>query len=192
MLRTIIGGLLAAGVSRGRRRLGERGPGAAPLIMGLGAGGVVLGLLIVSRPWRGRWSPSWDCHSMLRPSGRLALRNIVHNPRRTANTSGAPMVGMALVCAGATLAASASTPRPPTRSTGPSRPPLGPARNNEQLEHQRLPARRPRSSPRSTASRRPPPTPLRQRRHQTRWLSESCGDILVIDPATYSVPTTYG
>ena len=34
------------------------------------------------------------------------MRNIVHNPRRTANTSGALMVGMALVCAGATLAAS--------------------------------------------------------------------------------------
>ena len=91
VLRTIIGGLLlAAGAAAVAAAWVNEDLEQRQLIMGLGAGGVVLGL-----PFR-----------MLRPSGRLALRNIVHNPRRTANTSGALMVGMALVCAGATLAAS--------------------------------------------------------------------------------------
>ena len=111
VLRTIIGGLLlAAGAAAVAAAWVNEDLEQRQLIMGLGAGGVVLGLLIVSPtlarpvvtvlglPFR-----------MLRPSGRLALRNIVHNPRRTANTSGALMVGMALVCAGATLAASFST-----------------------------------------------------------------------------------
>ena len=110
VLRTIIGGLLlAAGAAAVAAAWVNEDLEQRQLIMGLGAGGVVLGLLIVSPtlarpvvtvlglPFR-----------MLRPSGRLALRNIVHNPRRTANTSGALMVGMALVCAGATLAASFS------------------------------------------------------------------------------------
>ena len=73
----------------------------------VGAGAVLLGLLVISpilaRPVVGLIGLPFR---LLRPSGRLAARNIVHNPRRTANTSGALMVGMALVCAGATLAAS--------------------------------------------------------------------------------------
>ena len=108
VLRTILGGLLlAAGVAAIAAawvdaHLAQRG-----LIMGLGAGGTVLGLLIVSptlaRPVVAVLGLPFR---LLRPAGRLAVRNIVHNPRRTANTSGALMVGMALVCAGATLAAS--------------------------------------------------------------------------------------
>lgn len=111
ILRTVLGGLLlAAGTAAVTAAwvnadLDYRSP-----IMGVGAGAVVLGLLIISPtlahpvvallglPFR-----------VLRPAGRLAVRNIVHNPRRTANTSGALMVGMALVCAGATLAASFSS-----------------------------------------------------------------------------------
>jgi len=108
VLRTILGGLLlaagAAAIAAAwvNADLTQRG-----LIMGLGAGGTVLGLLIVSptlaRPVVAVLGLPFR---LLRPAGRLAVRNIVHNPRRTANTSGALMVGMALVCAGATLAAS--------------------------------------------------------------------------------------
>ena len=111
VLRTILGGLLlaagAAAIAAAwvNADLSQRG-----LIMGLGAGGTVLGLLIVSptlaRPVVAVLGLPFR---VLRPAGRLAVRNIVHNPRRTANTSGALMVGMALVCAGATLAASFST-----------------------------------------------------------------------------------
>ena len=108
VLRTIIGGLLlAAGAAAVAAAWVNEDLEQRQLIMGLGAGGVVLGLLIVSptlaRPVVAVLGLPFR---MLRPSGRLALRNIVHNPRRTANTSGALMVGMALVCAGATLAAS--------------------------------------------------------------------------------------
>ena len=111
VLRTIIGGLLlAAGAAAVAAAWVNENLEQRQLIMGLGAGGVVLGLLIVSptlaRPVVAVLGLPFR---MLRPSGRLALRNIVHNPRRTANTSGALMVGMALVCAGATLAASFST-----------------------------------------------------------------------------------
>ena len=110
VLRTIIGGLLlAAGAAAVAAAWVNENLEQRQLIMGLGAGGVVLGLLIVSptlaRPVVAVLGLPFR---MLRPSGRLALRNIVHNPRRTANTSGALMVGMALVCAGATLAASFS------------------------------------------------------------------------------------
>ena len=110
VLRTIIGGLLlAAGAAAVAAAWVNEDLEQRQLIMGLGAGGVVLGLLIVSptlaRPVVAVLGLPFR---MLRPSGRLALRNIVHNPRRTANTSGALMVGMALVCAGATLAASFS------------------------------------------------------------------------------------
>ena len=108
VLRTIIGGLLlAAGAAAVAAAWVNEDLEQRRLIMGLGAGGVVLGLLIVSptlaRPVVAVLGLPFR---MLRPSGHLALRNIVHNPRRTANTSGALMVGMALVCAGATLAAS--------------------------------------------------------------------------------------
>jgi len=43
---------------------------------------------------------------LLRPIGRLARGNVVRYPRRTANTAGALMIGMALVGVSATLAAS--------------------------------------------------------------------------------------
>ena len=111
VLRTILGGLLlAAGAAAIAAAWVNADLEQRRLIMGVGAGGVILGLLIVSptlaRPMVAALGLPFR---VLRPSGRLAVRNIVHNPRRTANTSGALMVGMALVCAGATLAASFST-----------------------------------------------------------------------------------
>lgn len=108
VVRTVLGGLLlAAGVAVVAAAWLSEGIPQRKLVLGVGAGGVVLGLLAVSpvlaRPMVGVLGLPLR---LLRPSGRLAVRNIVHNPRRTANTSGALMVGMALVCAGATLATS--------------------------------------------------------------------------------------
>ncbi len=106
--RTLIGGLLlAVGVAAVAAAWVNKDLELRSPIMGVGAGAVVLGLLVVSptlaRPVVAVLGLPFR---LLRPSGRLAVRNIIHNPRRTANTSGALMVGMALVCAGATLAAS--------------------------------------------------------------------------------------
>ena len=108
ILRTVLGGLLlAAGAAAITAAWVNADLEQRRLVMGLGAGGVIIGLLIISptlaRPVVAALGLPFR---LLRPSGRLAVRNIVHNPRRTANTSGALMVGMALVCAGATLAAS--------------------------------------------------------------------------------------
>ena len=108
ILRTVLGGLLlAAGAAAIAAAWVNADLEQRRLVMGLGAGGVIIGLLIISptlaRPVVAVLGLPFR---LLRPSGRLAVRNIVHNPRRTANTSGALMVGMALVCAGATLAAS--------------------------------------------------------------------------------------
>lgn len=78
----------------------------AGAVLGTGAGAVVLGVLaaspvlargflrVVSVPVAG-----W------RPVGPLARGNVTRNPRRTANTAGALMVGMALVGAAAVIAA---------------------------------------------------------------------------------------
>ena len=108
ILRTVLGGLLlAAGAAAITAAWVNADLEQRRLVMGLGAGGVIIGLLIISptlaRPVVAALGLPFR---LLRPSGRLAVRNIVHNPRRTANTTGALMVGMALVCAGATLAAS--------------------------------------------------------------------------------------
>ncbi|RJF41924.1 ABC transporter permease [Actinomyces sp. 2119] len=111
VLRTVIGGLLlAAGTAAVTAAWVNEGLEQRTLVLGLGAGGVILGLLTVSpvlaRPVVSLLGLPFRA---LRPSGRLAVRNIIHNPRRTANTSGALMVGMALVCAGATIAASTNS-----------------------------------------------------------------------------------
>lgn len=75
--------------------------------MGLGAGGAVPGLSIVSpTPTRPVATVLGLPSRLLRSAGCLAVRSIVHNPRRTANTPDAPVVDMALVCADAILTAS--------------------------------------------------------------------------------------
>lgn len=109
--RTVLGGFfIAVGLAAVVAAWAAEDLPRRTLVLGLGAAGLIMGILIASPvlarplvvliglPFR-----------LLRPSGRLATRNIVHNPRRTANTSGALMVGMALVCAGATLAASVNS-----------------------------------------------------------------------------------
>lgn len=74
--------------------------------LGAGAAGVLLGVLLVSPVVArsvlrvlGAPATAW------RPVGRLARGNVTRNPRRTANTAGALMIGMALVGAAAVIAA---------------------------------------------------------------------------------------
>jgi putative ABC transport system permease protein len=79
-------------------------------MLGLGAGGLVIGVLllapVVARHVLGVLAVGFV--AAVRPLGRLARGNVTRNPRRTANTAGALMIGMALVGAAAVLAASAT------------------------------------------------------------------------------------
>ncbi|WP_196717265.1 ABC transporter permease [Actinomyces trachealis] len=108
VLRTVLGLLLTAAGLAGviaawkLEDLDRRGP-----VLGAGAGLLLLGLL-VSSPALSR--PVVTVLGLplrlLRPSGRLGTRNVVAAPRRTAATSAALLIGVALVSAGATVAAS--------------------------------------------------------------------------------------
>lgn len=109
-LRAVLGWLAVAGgavavVSSVRSPEGDD----AGLVLGVGAGAVLVGTLLLS-PVIARWSIgvlALPLVATIRPLGRLARGNVVRNPRRTANTAGALMIGMALVGASAVLAASA-------------------------------------------------------------------------------------
>jgi len=73
------------------------GYGAAAVVIGVLAASPILArgiLRVLAIPFTG-----W------RPVGRLARGNVTRNPRRTANTAGALMIGMALVGAAAVIAA---------------------------------------------------------------------------------------
>ncbi|WP_454296144.1 ABC transporter permease [Salana multivorans] len=76
--------------------------------LGAGAGGVLVGMLLVApglvRLVLGRMA--WPFVVALRPMGALARGNVTRNPRRTANTAGALMIGMALVGAASVIASS--------------------------------------------------------------------------------------
>ncbi len=77
-------------------------------VLGAGAGGVVVGVLMLS-PVIARATLrvlSVPFVAAVRPVGRIAQGNVLRNPRRTASTAGALMIGMALVGAAAVLAAS--------------------------------------------------------------------------------------
>ncbi|QTE28266.1 ABC transporter permease [Pengzhenrongella sicca] len=80
------------------------------VLLGLGAVGLVLGMLllapVIARRTLGVLAAVFV--ATVKPLGRLARGNVVRNPRRTANTAGALMVGMALVGAVTVLAASAT------------------------------------------------------------------------------------
>ena len=79
-------------------------------MLGLGALGLVVGVLLLA--------PVIARHTLgvlaavfvtgVKPLGRLARGNVVRHPRRTANTAGALMIGMALVGTVSVLAASAT------------------------------------------------------------------------------------
>lgn len=78
---------------------------------GIGAAAVLIGVLMLS-PVLARaviGVLAWPVVRLLRPVGRLARGNVVRNPRRTANTAGALMIGMALVGAVSVIALSAKT-----------------------------------------------------------------------------------
>ncbi len=80
----------------------------APQLLGYGAAGVVIGVLLLS-PVIARASIgalALPFVAWIKPVGRLARGNVVRNPRRTASTAGALMIGMALVGAAAVIAAS--------------------------------------------------------------------------------------
>ena len=79
------------------------------MLLGLGAGALVIGVLILA-PVFARYTLGILAAvfvAAIKPLGRLARGNVIRNPRRTANTAGALMVGMTLVGAAAVLAATA-------------------------------------------------------------------------------------
>ncbi|HEX5333461.1 MAG TPA: FtsX-like permease family protein [Cellulomonas sp.] len=79
----------------------------AGTFLGIGAAAVVLGMLTLA-PVIARFIVSGlavPFVALLRPVGRLARGNVTRNPRRTASTAGALMIGMALVGAASVLAA---------------------------------------------------------------------------------------
>jgi putative ABC transport system permease protein len=98
--------VLLAGVGGVLVAVGRPDAPHASAWLGAGAAGVLLGVLLVSPVVArsvlrvlGAPTTAW------RPVGRLARGNVTRNPRRTANTAGALMIGMALVGAAAVIAA---------------------------------------------------------------------------------------
>ena len=77
------------------------------VVLGVGAGAFALGLLVCS-PVLARQTIAVLAMPLrlLRPVGRLAARNLAAAPRRTAATSAALVIGMALVSAGTIIASS--------------------------------------------------------------------------------------
>lgn len=110
LARSIVGGILTATGAAGLvvAVLAPDDHGSA--MVGVGAGLLILGTLLLA--------PFLVRHTLgvlaavfvatVRPLGRLARGNVVRNPRRTANTASALMIGMALVGAASVLAASAT------------------------------------------------------------------------------------
>lgn len=108
VVRTVLGLVLVAGGLAGvlsawhKADLPQRGA-----VLGLGAGLLVLGLLVVSPALaRPLVSLLGAPLRLLRPSGRLGTRNLSAMPRRTAATSAALVIGVALVSAGGAITAS--------------------------------------------------------------------------------------
>ncbi|MEE6294581.1 ABC transporter permease [Georgenia wangjunii] len=108
--RAVLGVLLLAGGAYAVHRSTSGATEAPGTWLGAGAGAVLLGALAVA-PVIGRaalGALAVPAVVTLRPMGRLARGNVTRNPRRTASTAGALMIGMALVSACAVLAASAT------------------------------------------------------------------------------------
>ncbi len=78
------------------------------VLLGVGAGLVLVGVLVGSPAVaRGVLTVlAWPLVVALRPLGRLARGNVTRNPRRTASTAGALLIGMALVSVTGVIAAS--------------------------------------------------------------------------------------
>ncbi|RHA40071.1 ABC transporter permease [Cellulomonas rhizosphaerae] len=100
--------LLVLGIGAVAWAMAAPGADAAGARLGYGAGAVVLGVLAVSPVLaRAVLRVLGAVLLPLRPVGRLARGNVTRNPRRTANTAGALMIGMALVGASAVIASTA-------------------------------------------------------------------------------------
>ena len=107
--RALAGTLLtAAGVAAVLLAMARPVPDGGRLL-GAGASAVLVGVLVlapvIARASLGVLAAAFVV--TIRPLGRLARGNVTRNPRRTANTAGALMIGMALVGASSVLAASA-------------------------------------------------------------------------------------
>ncbi|WP_431835736.1 ABC transporter permease [Cellulomonas sp. Y8] len=106
VLGTLLTGLGVAAVLAAVLNTGEESLDA---VLGAGAGAVLVGVLMLA-PSLARTvvgALAWPFVRLLRPVGRLARGNVVRNPRRTANTAGALMIGMALVGGVSVIATSA-------------------------------------------------------------------------------------
>lgn len=112
LLRAVAGGLLVVGgvaavlvAAYAPAGLTVDDPGPP---LGAGAGAVVIGLLLLAPTLVPPVLAVLAAPAVaaLRPLGGLARGNVTRNPRRTASTSGALMIGMALVGAAAVIAAS--------------------------------------------------------------------------------------
>ncbi|WP_369796709.1 ABC transporter permease [Cellulomonas sp. URHE0023] len=105
--RAIVGAaLVLAGVLAVLTALLDPTADHAGAVLGYGAGAVVVGVLVASPMLaRGILRVLAIPFDGWRPVGRLARGNVTRNPRRTANTAGALMIGMALVGAAAVIAA---------------------------------------------------------------------------------------
>lgn len=108
-LRAVVGAvLLAVGVTGVLLATTDRVDGAGTWL-GVGAGAVLLAVLLLA-PALARTALRALAQPFVagvRPLGRLAQGNVTRNPRRTANTAGALLIGMALVGATTVLAATA-------------------------------------------------------------------------------------
>ena len=107
VVRAAVGAVLLAGglaaLAAAMADLGDGGP-----LLGLGAAGVLVGVLalaptVVPVALGALAAPAV---AAMRPLGGLARGNVTRNPRRTASTAGALMIGMALVAAAAVIASS--------------------------------------------------------------------------------------
>ncbi|WP_217616589.1 ABC transporter permease [Cellulomonas sp. GbtcB1] len=106
VLGTLLTGLGVAAVLAAVLNTGEESLDA---VLGAGAAAVLVGVLMLA-PSLARTvvgALAWPFVRLLRPVGRLARGNVVRNPRRTANTAGALMIGMALVGGVSVIATSA-------------------------------------------------------------------------------------
>ncbi|WP_454050446.1 ABC transporter permease [Cellulomonas sp. Marseille-Q8402] len=106
-----VAGLLVAGAGVAGVAAAALNPeaGSADTALGAGAAAVLLGTLMLA-PSMARaviGVLAWPFVRLLKPVGRLARGNVVRNPRRTASTAGALMIGMALVGAVSVIAVSA-------------------------------------------------------------------------------------
>src|SRR5690606_32753843 len=107
-VRPLLGGVLVAG-GIGAVAAAVMGTLEEPgSLLGAGAAGVVIGTLLLAPTVvpAALAVLAAPVVALVKPLGGLARGNVTRNPRRTASTAGALMIGMALVGAAAVLAAS--------------------------------------------------------------------------------------